>query len=209
MSYRNVVWDMGGTLLDTYPEIDALFAERVAATGARVDVSEVARLTRLSTSRAMSTLAERFDVTVDELTRAYADLKQRWRSDPPPVMPGAREVIDAVRAHGGLNLIVTHRDRESATHLLEATGLVVDDMVCAPDGHRRKPDPQMYRLMAERHGLEPSSCLGVGDRAIDAAGARAAGMATCFLTTAGLPLPNELASDHVTDQLVEVLPLLG
>ena len=57
-------------------------------------------------------------------------------------MAGAAEVMAAVRRGGGLNLVATHRDRASAENLFHALGVQVDDLVCAPDGFARKPDPR-------------------------------------------------------------------
>ena len=86
---------------------------------------------------------------------------------------------------GGLNLVATHRDRASATDLLRALDLTVDDMVCAPDGIARKPSPAMNLLLAERHELDPAEVLCVGDRPIDVMAARAAGMAASLLVRPG------------------------
>lgn len=209
MTYRHVVWDMGGTLIDTYPAIDALFAHEVTKAGGTITPNEVARLTRIATSHAMTQLSARYGVTVQGLTQAYDRLKAEWRTTPPPVMPGAREVIAAVRQGGGRNVIVTHRDRSSASDLLQATGLQVDDLICAPDGYRRKPDPQMYLLALRRHQLDPGQVLAIGDREIDAAGAQAAGMTTVWLRTPSVVTPTATVTDMQVSSLKEVLPLVS
>ncbi|MDU1727823.1 MAG: HAD-IA family hydrolase [Cutibacterium avidum] len=82
----------------------------------------------------------------------------------------------------GLNLVVTHRDRASAENLFHALGVQVDDLVCAPDGFARKPDPQMNLVLMERHGLDPSEVIAVGDRPIDIDAARAAGIEGLLLS---------------------------
>src|SRR5690625_1119534 len=74
----------------------------------------------------------------EEFRIAEAALKEHWRTSPPPVMPGLQEVMAAV---SGKNLVVTHRDRRSATALLQTCGVEVDDLVCPEDGFPRTPDP--------------------------------------------------------------------
>lgn len=207
MNYLNIVWDMGGTLMDTYPSVDAMLARVAGAHGLEVDPAEVTRLTRTSIASAIEALAERAGVARDPFDRAYADLKESWVGDPPPVMEGAREVMDRIRGAGGLNLVVTHRDRTSAEDLLRASGLVVDDMVCAPDGHPRKPDPTMYRTIVGRHGLVPQQCLAVGDRPIDGRAARAAGLDTARLETPGIHLEPE--DTYTINRLEELHAILG
>lgn len=205
MRYHSIVWDMGGTLIDTYPSVDRTLAGVVAAHGTPIEAEQVARLTRKSIGSAIDTLSERHHVPHAALDDAYAELKRSWAVAPPPVMAGAQEVMAHVRAAGGLNLVVTHRDRTSATALLQATGLVIDDMICAPDGFPRKPDPTMFRVVVERNGLDPQDCLAVGDRAIDAAASRGAGVAGVLLETPGIPVEGE--GPRITDlrQLVAVL----
>lgn len=192
---RTVIWDLGGTLLDTYPVVDRALARAVREGGQGdgrdvpdADLDEVARLTRVSSGHAIRTLAERHGVPEQVLREAYEATRETWRHDPPPVTPGAEEVMSAVRAAGGLNLVATHRDRESATELLARVALVVDDLVCAPDGFPRKPDPAMVRELLHRHDLDPDDVLAVGDRPGDVGAAQAAGVRGVLLQTPGIPL---------------------
>lgn len=205
--YRHVFFDLGGTLVDTYPELDATFMEVVTAHGAQVSSAEVERLTRQSTGIAVAGLSERFGIPAAEFEAANAALKRRWRDSPPPAMPGARAVLDLVSGRGGLNLVVTHRDRASATSLLEQLDLVPDDLVCPDDGFPRKPDPTMYEFLVRRHGLDPAECLGVGDRVIDAQAAHAAGMAAAMLEAPGVDI--EDPAEHRLESMADLLGLLS
>ncbi len=208
---RAMVWDLGGTLLDTYPVVDRALAGAVRAGGGAETASggllhEVATLTRVSSGHAISTLADRHGVPEADLRAAYEATKETWRREPPPVMPGAEEVLAAVRAAGGLNLVATHRERGSAEQLLDAVGLEVDDLVCAPDGFPRKPDPAMVLELLRRHALDPAGVLAVGDRPGDVAAAEAAGVQGVLLETPGVPLEAPGAA-RVT-RLEELLPVL-
>lgn len=187
--WRHLVWDMGGTMIDTYPAVDQTLSSVCRNHDCVVDDGEITRLTRVSIASAGVELANRCGIDVKEFVAAYAELKLSWRTDPPPVMAGARDLLSSVTERDGLNLVVTHRDRDSAEDLLRAHRIEVADLICAPDGYPRKPDPAMHHLVVERNGLDPGECLAVGDRAIDAEAAARAGLDWALLITPGLPVP--------------------
>lgn len=185
---RSVIWDLGGTLLDTYPVVDRALARAVTGGGEPEPslLDEVARLTRVSSGHAISELSVRHGVPEVALREAYAATRETWRHDPPAPMAGAEEVLAAVRAGGGSNLVATHRDRQSALELLSAAGLEVDDLVSASDGFPRKPDPAMVAELLRRHDLDPADVLMVGDRPADVEAAGSAGVLGVLLVTAGV-----------------------
>ncbi len=185
---RALIWDLGGTVLDTYPDVDRALATAVDPHPGDELLHEVGLLTRVSSSHAISTLSARRRVPETRLRAAYESTKQQWRVTPPPLMDGVRELLAAVQEQGGLNLVATHRERESASALLASLALEVDDLVCAPDGYARKPDPEMVDVLLERHRLAPGDCLAVGDRPADVAAAAAAGVRGVLLETPGIPL---------------------
>lgn len=208
--FRHIFWDMGGTMFDTYPQVDAMLARvvRERAAGGEVSALEVAELTRRSTRTAIIELSARFKIPPEVFRAAEAELKARWVTDPPPVMPGLAAVMRVVHERGGLNLVVTHRDRASAMSLLDARGVRVDDLICPEDGFARKPDPAMYRELINRHGLDPAQCLGVGDRPLDAQAAHAAGVSAAMVITPNLQLdpgPSEFRIAHLS----ELITILG
>lgn len=184
----SMIWDLGGTLMDTYPDVDRTLAGVVHDEADEAAIMEVARLTRISSSHAISTLAQRYGVPEARLRDAYEAIKDQWEQQAPPLVECALEVMEAIRESGGLNLVATHRDRASATVLVDSLGLPVDDMVCAPDGFPRKPDPTMNRELLHRHALDPADCRAVGDRPGDVEAAEAAGIQGYLLVTPGIPL---------------------
>lgn len=204
---RHVFWDLGGTLVDTYPALDAALAGVVRSHGGSIDETEVAKLTRKSTGHAIEELSSRFDIPAEEFEAANEALKVEWSSDPAPAMEGAAALIEAVRAAGGKNLVVTHRDRFSAVNLLDGLGLVVDDLISTADGFPRKPDPAMYTELLERQGLDPAECLAIGDRPIDAEAAQAAGITAATLESSAAPVDD--AAEHSVEKLDDLRPLLG
>ena len=207
---RHIIWDMGGTLIDTYPEVVRALSRAAYGDTAPSHLREIGALTQYSIAHAIESLSVSREVPRTDLERAYEELKTRWRTRPAPVMDGARELIARVWEKGGLNLVATHRDRASATDLLRALDLTVDDMVCAPDGIARKPSPAMNLLLAERHGLDPAEVLCVGDRPIDVMAARAAGMAASLLVRPGtsVTLPDDAPGALVVASLRDLLALL-
>ena len=203
---RAHIWDLGGTLVDTYPDVDQALAEALRAEPDQELLHEVAVLTRRSSSEAITELAARHEVPEARLRTAYEATKEQWARRPPPLKDGAREVLAAVRERGGLNLVATHRDRESAAALLAAHGLEVDDLVCAPDGHPRKPAPDMVLYLLARHGLTAGECLAVGDRPADVEAARAAGVEGVLLETPGIRL--EAPAARRIHSLRDLIPLI-
>lgn len=204
---RSVIWDLGGTVVDSYPDVDRALARVVHSEVDDAALHEVALLTRVSSSHAISVLARRYGVAEARLRDAYDELRERWRERPAPLMPGVGAVMGAVRAGGGLNLMATHRDRASASVLVRRSGLEIDDMVCAPDGFARKPDPAMALALLERHGLAAGECLAVGDRTADVEAAVAAGVTAFLLVTPGVPL--EAPGGRRISALRDLLEALG
>lgn len=201
--FRNIFWDMGGTIVNTYPQLDAALASVVRRHGSSIADHDVAVLTRRSTGEAISALSLQYNIAVEEFREAETALKATWLTSPPPSMPGIHE---AMAAASGLCLVVTHRERASAEALLDSLGIIVDDLICAPDGYPRKPDPSMYRALVTRHELAASDCVGVGDRPIDAVAAHAAGMTAVMLRTPRIPFDND--AEFQIETLAELIPLL-
>ena len=205
---RHIIWDMGGTLINTYPEVVRALSRAAYGDTGPSHLREIGALTQYSIAHAIESLSVSREVPRTDLERAYEELKTRWRTRPAPVMDGARELIARVWEKGGLNLVATHRDRASATMLVTVLGLDLDDMVCAPDGLARKPSPEMNLLLARRHGLDPAQVLCVGDRPIDAVAAANAGMNAALLVSPGtvLTLRDAVDGTAVVADLRDLIP---
>lgn len=190
MTVRHVFWDLGGTLVNSYPSIRKAFLSVLDGTGTRISESELQKMLNVSIQDTIDTLSSRFGLAPERFDQAYTELKEKWAQGAAPLMPGAVSVMTEIKRMRGLNLVVTNRDELSAKLLVRVTKLRVDDMICASDEMPRKPDPTMHRELLKRHNLDPAECLGVGDRDIDTLAAQAAGMqAVQFVGSPGARVP--------------------
>jgi HAD superfamily hydrolase (TIGR01509 family) len=99
-------------------------------------------------------------------------------------MPGARELIDALRARDLPLGLATNSGREFATRALRGAGLLdhFDAVVSAEDVERPKPAPDVYLAAAAALGADPAACVALEDSETGVAAAKAADM-----TVVGVP----------------------
>ena len=82
------------------------------------------------------------------------------------VVPGAPELVRALRRRGRPVAVVTSAARDWARHVLDVVLGVADEvsvLVTAEDVALGKPAPEGYLLACSRLGLEPTGCAGVED----------------------------------------------
>jgi phosphoglycolate phosphatase-like HAD superfamily hydrolase len=175
---RHLIWDVDGTLFDTYPAIVGSLHAAAVDLGAPATHEETHDLALVSIDRCLATLSTTYDLPLDLLTEGFAWHYQEVSPADQPPFDGAAEVCQLIRSGGGLNLIVTHRRRAGLDRLLTTHGLadLFTDIISHDDGYPRKPDPSAFNTLIERHHLPRDESLAVGDRDIDILAAHAAGL---------------------------------
>jgi beta-phosphoglucomutase-like phosphatase (HAD superfamily) len=178
MTIRAVAWDVDGTLIDSEPiHLRALLDVCAAAD---VDLSDLSdeHFIGVALPDVWTALAPRFGASLtwhqwsDAIETAY--LTEISRTSVP------REAFAAVSRIAGFgleNVAVSNSSRRIVDANVAALGLgqLLAFCVTLDDVERPKPDPEPYRLAAERLGLTPGQMIAVEDSPAGCASAAAAG----------------------------------
>src|SRR5512136_801996 len=182
MTYRAVVFDFDGTLLDTLRDL----AESVNSVLSRSGFPEHSLVAyRHFVGEGIEELARRVlpeghrdEATMTKtLTDVRQEYRQRWPNHTRPY-EGIPELLDALTARRVKMAIVTNKPDDS-TRTMAARLLPrwkFDVIVGATTEMPRKPDPKGALEAARRLRLSPEAILYVGDSDIDMKTANAAGM---------------------------------
>lgn len=121
------------------------------------------------------------------------------------VLPGARELLSALKEAGIPRALGSSTPRSNLDVLLATTGIgeLLDAVVSANDVSHGKPDPEVFLKAAERLGTEPPRCVVFEDALFGIEAARRGGMKVIAVATTN---PPELLghADGIVDTLAEV-----
>lgn len=125
------------------------------------------------------------------------------------IFPGVMELLDGIDARGLKWGIVTNKAERFAKPLMELLQLG-DRCACVIGGDTTgvlKPNPEPLLAATRELGLEPASCLYVGDDRRDVEAGRAAGMKTIAVRYGYLDggMPETWGADFVVDRPQDVL----
>ena len=185
---KNILWDVDGTLFDTYPAITYALSKSLNEMGLSIALNVIDGLARQSISDCIKTFSQRFKLDPDLLRRRFSESYRKVDPANQLPFPGVCDVCRLIHARGGLNIAITHRDIQSTQTLLEKHGLAdyFEDVYSVEQGYPHKPDPAMVLAALEEHALDPDQTLLVGNRNMDIRAGRTAGVKTCLFGQASL-----------------------
>jgi len=164
---KEFIWDFDGTLMDTYPAMVAAFQRATQTLGGTIAKNETYQLMRQeSVGYAERVVAERYGWQWQDLRAGYQRYEPALQA--PQAFAGAAEVLAAIKAVGGHNYLMTHRDRQALDYLAQADlKRYFDDAVTGEQPFARKPDPAALDYLLDKHAVDRSQAVMVGDRNLD------------------------------------------
>jgi HAD superfamily hydrolase (TIGR01509 family) len=180
--FQNIIWDVDGTLFDTYPAIAKAFRAALNDLGKDAALDQIEELARKSLSHCVATLAEKCQLDEEDIDLAFAEHYDHTRPQEQPPFPGVIDICEYICSIGGKNVIVTHRGREGTNELLAAYNMAQYFAGCLArdDGYPKKPHPAAFEAILKTHNLQREETMAVGDRDIDIQAGQAAGIFTCL-----------------------------
>lgn len=204
---KNILWDLDGTIFDTYPAITYAISKSLNELGHSLALNVIDGLARQSIDHCMETLSQRFKLDPNLLRAQFAKSYREVSPEKQIPFPGVREVCDWIHERGGINVIITHRAVASTQKLLAVHSLTscFDDILSTEQGYPRKPDSAMVFAALEKHNLLPDETLMVGDRELDIQSGAAAGIHTCLFGGLKTSIPVDITIDSYEQLLSNLM----
>ena len=162
------IWDLDGTLLDSYEAILSGIEETYAQFSIPYDKEQVREfILKFSVQDLLEKVAEerKLDVAVLNQVRAQSLAEKNAQV---VLMPGARKVLDWTDQVGIRNFVYTHKG-DNAFTILRDLGLesYFTEILTSQSGFVRKPSPEAATYLLDKYQLNSEKTYYIGDRTLD------------------------------------------
>jgi 2-phosphoglycolate phosphatase len=186
MPYKLLIFDLDGTLVDSYEAIQDALSHAMAALGFPPWPPEE---TKRRVGRGLEILMEEAvgAANVAEGVRLFRERYPAVFLEKTRVLPGVAETIPALKSRGKTLAVATNKPSDFSRRILDHLGLGrYFDLVLGPlDVARPKPHPDMLNRILADLEFRPDETLYIGDMTLDAESAANAGLACVLLATGG------------------------
>jgi len=194
LNFDAVIFDADGTLFDTENLMYEVWREVGADMGVTFTVPEYLHYVGLNRAAVLEILRDRVGPDFDGanfMVRCVARLSQRIEEDGVPLKPGVVEILDLLRKQIVPVGLATSTHRVRTDRRLELCGLggYFAATATGDEVSRGKPDPEIYRTVCRRLGVDPGRCLAVEDSKNGILSAHAAGLSVAMVPDMVPPTP--------------------
>ena len=162
------IWDLDGTLLDSYEAILSGIEETYAQFSIPYDKEKVREfILKYSVQDLLVQVAEERKLDVEELNQVRAQSLSEKNAQV-ALMPGAREVLAWADQAGIQQFVYTHKG-DNAFTILRDLGLesYFTEILTSQSGFARKPSPEAAIYLLDKYQLNPEKTYYIGDRTLD------------------------------------------
>ena len=162
------IWDLDGTLLDSYEAILSGIEETFAQFSIPYDKEQVREfILKYSVQDLLVQVAEERKLDVEVLNQVRAQSLAEKNAQV-VLMPGAREVLDWTDQAGMQQFVYTHKG-DNALTILRDLGLesYFTEILTSQSGFERKPSPEAATYLLDKYQLNHDNTYYIGDRTLD------------------------------------------
>mgnify|MGYP002717197461 FL=1 len=162
------IWDLDGTLLDSYEAILSGIEETFGQFAISYHKEEVrSYILKYSVQDLLVQVAEEAKMDVEVLNQVRAQSLAEKNAQV-VLIPGAREVLDWAAEHGIQQFVYTHKG-DNAFTILKDLGLqsYFTEILTSQSGFARKPSPEAAIYLLDKYQLDPRDTYYIGDRVLD------------------------------------------
>ena len=205
-----LIWDMDGTLVDSYPAIVPAAKEVCDSLGCSFSAEEIHdKVIRTSVGTLLEESAAFLALDPKPIIRQFNALNDK-NIGAIRAIPHARETLEALCRAGHRNYVFTHRGASCET-ILTQNGLspYFTEILTALSGFPRKPKPDAILYLVEKYALDPKQTYYVGDRRLDVEAANHAGIGSILYLIPESPVKPDGTETAVVHDLLEIPSLLS
>ena len=165
---KTFIWDLDGTLLDSYGTITEGAEKTAAEAGLRDPADFVLKaVKRGSVTEYLTNVSRRSGIPFERLMERYRFYSHAL-DDRITLIDGAEETLERLRREGAVHFVYTHRGSSSES-ILERLGILDSfrEVVTSLYGFAAKPSGEGVRYLLDKYGLDPAETWYVGDRTLD------------------------------------------
>ena len=162
------IWDLDGTLLDSYEAILSGIEETFAQFAIPYDKEKVREfILKYSVQDLLVQVAEERKLDVEVLNQVRAQSLAEKNAQV-VLMPGARDMLDWADQVGIQQFVYTHKG-DNAFTILRDLGLesYFTEILTSQSGFARKPNPEAATYLLDKYQLDPEKTYYIGDRTLD------------------------------------------
>ena len=190
------VWDLDGTLLDSYEAILSGIEETFGQFSIPYDKEKVREfILKYSVQDLLEQVAEERNLDAAVLNQVRAQSLAEKNAQV-VLMPDAREVLAWADQTGIQQFVYTHKG-DNALTILRDLGLefYFSEILTNQSGFARKPSPEVATYLLDKYELDPRTTYYIGDRTLDVE----------FAQNSGIQSINFLESSYERNQRIQVL----
>lgn len=209
MAQRALIWDLDGTLFDSYKVIVPTARQTFLEFGVDYDPEYIRRFTLgISLGELFIKTGKEYGCSSEALHKRYLQLQAMRDGEIPPMLHSA-EILAAMAQRGVYNLVYTHKGN-TAYDVLDRLDFTryFTEIITGDSGFARKPDPEAIVYLMEKYGLKKENTFYVGDRPMDIQCAVNAGIRSILLQPEGNGGSRTGKEDFVIRDLLEILDIV-
>ena len=162
------IWDLDGTLLDSYGIIVNSLYQIYKEKGIEIDKQEILYdVINGSVSIFIKKMEQQYGVPFEDLKDRYSIISGAEKLNI-KAMEHSIEILKYLKDNHIPNYVFTHRGKTTETVLRNVKLFsYFDDIVTSLDGFERRPSPDGINYLVKKHNLDKNKTFYVGDRPMD------------------------------------------